>query len=129
MKEGIMLLEKPAAYHPKTPDYDGLWKKIIGEIFEEFVLFFAPDLYEQIDFTKDFDALQQELHQEIIKKKGGKAIVDKLFKVYLKNGKEKWILIHVEVQDKDAPDFSKRMFRYFYRFMTGLIDKFMPLHF
>src|SRR5690625_1547683 len=113
MKE--MVLEKPADYKPKPPDYDGLWKKIIGELFEQFTAFFAPDLHEEIDFSADFDALQQELNQEIMSQKGGKEIADKLFKVYLKNGKEKWILIHVEVQDRDEEDFPDRMFRYFYR--------------
>jgi len=63
----------------------------------------------------DFDALQQEVHQQIIQIKGGKAIADKIFKMFLKNGKEKWILVHTEIQDKDEEDFSKRMFRYFYR--------------
>jgi len=111
----MLVLEKPVEYKLEPPDYDGLWKKIIGELFEQFTAFFAPDLHEEIDFSADFDALQQELNQEIMSQKGGKAIADKLFKVYLKNGKEKWFLIHVEVQDKDEEGFSDRMFRYFYR--------------
>lgn len=113
--EETIVLEKTASYKPDPPDYDGLWKKIISELFGEFTAFFAPELHAEIDYSVDFDALQQELHQEIMKKKGGKAIADKLFKVYLENGKEKWILIHVEVQDKDEKNFSDRMFRYFYR--------------
>src|SRR5690625_2852728 len=111
----MLVLEKPVEYKLEPPDYDGLWKKIIGELFEQFTAFFAPDLHEEIDFSADFDALQQELNQEIMSQKGGKEIADKLFKVYLKNGKEKWILIHVEVQDRDEEDFPDRMFRYFYR--------------
>jgi predicted transposase/invertase (TIGR01784 family) len=113
----MIAAEKPADYgqEPATPDYDGLWKKIIGELFEEFTAFFAPALYEEIDFSADFDVLQQELHQEIMKKKAGKAFADKLFKVFLKDGKEKWVLIHVEVQDENQQDFPERMFRYFYR--------------
>lgn len=34
----------------KHPDYDQLWKDVIAELFEEFLLFFAPELYEQVDF-------------------------------------------------------------------------------
>jgi hypothetical protein len=113
--EDMLVLEKPAEYNPEPPDYDGLWKKIIGGLFEDFVAFFAPDLHKEIDFTANFDALQTELNREIMKKKGGKAIADKLFKVFLKSGEEKWVLIHVEVQDEDKKDFPKRMFRYFYR--------------
>lgn len=36
-------------------------------------------------------------------------------KVHLKSGQERWILIHIEVQDRVGKDFAKRMFRYFYR--------------
>jgi len=41
--------------------------------------------------------------------------VDKLVKVNLKDGNEKWILIHIEVQGYPDKNFSQRMFRYFYR--------------
>jgi len=88
--ENVLVLEKPEAYKTNPTDYDGLWKKIIEELFEELMLFFAPDLHKEIDFSMDFDALQQEVHQEIIQIKGGKAIADKIFKVFLKNGKEKF---------------------------------------
>ncbi|WP_244910487.1 hypothetical protein [Caldibacillus thermoamylovorans] len=47
----VLVLEKRVSYSPGT-DYDALWKKIISELFEEFILFFAPDLYEVIDFRK-----------------------------------------------------------------------------
>src|SRR5690625_3884190 len=112
---GKMVLAKPREYKSNPPDYDGLWKKIIGELFEEFTSFFAPDLHQEIDFSADFDALQQELNQEIMSKKGGTAIAEKLFKVFMKSGVKKWILIYVEVKEIDEQDFSDRCFRYFYR--------------
>ena len=107
------VMEKPSGYG--VVDYDGLWKKLIYELFEEFVLFFAPDLYEEIDFLKEPEFLQQELFQEIMQEKKGKQVADQIVKVFLKNGEEKWILIHIEVQGSPEPDFSKRMFRYYYR--------------
>lgn len=61
------VLEKPREYG--AIDYDGLWKKLIFELFEEFVLFFAADLYEEIDFLKEPEFLQRELFQEIIHEK------------------------------------------------------------
>lgn len=36
-------------------------------------------------------------------------------KVFFKCGEEKWLLIHIEVQGDRDPDFSIRMFRYYYR--------------
>jgi len=95
--ENALVLEKPTTYKTNATDYDGLWKKIIEDLFEEFMLFFAPVLHEEIDYSMDFDALQQEVHQQIIQIKGGKAIADKIFKVFLKNGREKWILVYTEI--------------------------------
>lgn len=109
----IWVMEKPQDYG--VVDYDGLWKKLIYELFEEFVLFFAADLYEEIDFQKEPEFLQQELFQEIIREKKGKQVADQIVKVYLKSGEEKWLFIHIEVQGSRDPEFSKRMFRYYYR--------------
>src|SRR5690625_412324 len=105
--------EKPVEYGPR--DYDGLWKRIIADLFEEFILFFASDLYEEIDFNQEPDFLQQELFKEIIQGKKGSNVADQIVKVSLKSGEDKWILIHIEVQGEDSIDFSDRMFRYFYR--------------
>lgn len=41
--------------------------------------------------------------------------MDKLVKVWLKSGEEKWLLIHVEVQAWKEGDFPKRMFVYNHR--------------
>lgn len=112
-----VVLEEAETYDAKkqTPDYDGLWKKIIEDLFQEFVLLFAPDLHQEIDFTKQPDFLKQELFQKFIEKTKGKLIADQIVKVFLKSGEEKWILIHVEVQGEPEIDFRKRMFQYFYR--------------
>lgn len=91
----------------------------LAELFQEFIEFFAPSLSEQIDFTKKADFLQQELYQQIIQKKG-KNYADLIVKVFLKNGEEKFILVHIEVQAIGGEAFAERMFRYFYR----IYDKF-----
>lgn len=107
------ILEKPRDY--MAVDYDGLWKKLINELFEEFVLYFSPELFEVIDLTRKPEFLQQELFKEIIDEKQGKQIADQIVKVMLKNGSEQWVLIHIEVQGAPSPDFSERMFRYYYK--------------
>ena len=43
--------------------------------------------------------------------------VDKLVRVFTKQGTEEWILIHVEVQSYKDHDFAKRMFQYYYRIL------------
>ncbi len=42
----------------------------------------------------------------------GRLYVDKLVKVWRKNGREAWVLIHVEVQTQRQRNFAKRMYGY-----------------
>ena len=105
------------------PDYDAYWKEIITTLFADFVQFFLPDVHEQIDFSKPPEFLEQELQKLIADKlKKGKVINDKLAKVQLKDGSERWLLIHIEVQSYYEADFAERMFAYFYR----IYDKYGP---
>ena len=97
-------------------DYDGRWKTIIEEQFDDFMAYFMPNLYEQIDFSKEVSFLDKELQNILPKKeRTGKRISDCLAKVFLKNGVEKWVLVHIEVQNTYDVDFSARMFKYYYR--------------
>jgi len=97
-------------------DYDTQWKIIISSLFPEFIKFFLPQAYRLIDFNYPVEFLEQELHKLIADKyKEGKVINDKLAKVRLKSGEDKWILIHIEVQSSYESDFAERMFTYFYR--------------
>jgi hypothetical protein len=82
--------------------------------------FFFPEAYSQIDWDRGFDFLDAELQQITLEADTGKRIVDKLVKVYLKNGKEQWIAAHVEIQNQKENEFSERVFIYFAR----LRDKF-----
>jgi hypothetical protein len=47
----------------------------------------------------------------------GKRLADKLFKVWRANGKEAWLLIHVEVQGQRERKFAERMFKYYHRIL------------
>ncbi|WP_026909193.1 hypothetical protein [Paucisalibacillus globulus] len=108
-----VILEETTNY--EYPDYDGLWKNLISLMFEDFILFFAPELYEEIDFSKSPYFIQQEHFQDVLFSKQNRRMADQLVKAPLINGKEKWILIHIEVQDNANDEFRKRMFHYFYR--------------
>ena len=97
----------------ETPDL--LWKEIIEELFEDFLEFFMPKLYQEIDFSQGYEFLDNELAKIMDKTLKGKKMADRLVKVYLKDGRENWILVHLEVQGYYEADFSDRMFKYFYR--------------
>lgn len=111
----VIVKERKQFYEQKQLDQDGLWKKVIQDLFEEFLLFFHPSLYKQIDFRSKPDFLDKELLQEIVDGKKGRRYADQLVKVQLKSGEDKWILVHIEVQGAVEADFPLRMFQYFYR--------------
>jgi hypothetical protein len=47
----------------------------------------------------------------------GRRYVDKLVKVFLREGRETWLLIHIEVQSYRDTHFPKRMYIYHYRLL------------
>lgn len=96
-------------------EYDTPWKESIENYFPEFIEFFYPEAYQEIDWEKGYEFLEKELQQ--ITKEGelGKRLVDKLVKVYRKNGEEKWVLVHIEVQNQEEKTFAERMYIYHYR--------------
>ncbi len=96
-------------------DYDGAWKEGVEQYFEAFLAFFFPAIQAEIDWTRGYDFLDQELQQLMRESEVGKQFVDKLIKVWLKDGKETWLLVHLEIQSQVDTSFTKRMFSYHYR--------------
>ncbi|BAY80350.1 hypothetical protein NIES25_68380 (plasmid) [Nostoc linckia NIES-25] len=96
-------------------DYDGAWKEGVEQYFEAFLAFFYPEIQAQIDWERGYEFLEKELQQLVRESEIGKQFVDKLIKVWLKDGKETWLLIHLEIQSQVDTNFPKRMFSYHYR--------------
>jgi hypothetical protein len=96
-------------------DFDSPWKDILESYFAEFMAFFFPQAYADIDWSKKYESLDTELQQIVQDSELGKRRVDKLVNVCLKNGEESWILIHIEIQSQREPGFAKRMYVYNYR--------------
>ncbi len=103
-----------------TTPLDTPWKQILEAYFPQFMAFFFPEAYSQIDWSQGFEFLDGELQQITREAETGKKITDKLVKVYLRNGQEQWIVAHIEVQNQKETDFGERVFIYFAR----LRDKF-----
>ncbi len=103
-----------------TTPFDSPWKEILESYFPQFMAFFFPEAHGQIDWSLSFEFLDGELQQISRESETGKKITDKLVKVYLRNGEEKWIVTHIEVQNQKEQDFGERVFIYFAR----LRDKF-----
>ncbi len=96
-------------------DYDSPWKEALDRYFEPFLLFFFPQAHADIDWARGYEALDKELQKIVPAAAQGRRYVDKLVKVWLKGGKEAWLLIHVEVQTSKEGDFPERMHVYNYR--------------
>jgi predicted transposase/invertase (TIGR01784 family) len=96
-------------------DEDTAWKQILDAYFKEFIDLCVPNLSQLIDWSRPFVFLDKELQAIVKGNVAGTRLLDKLVKVFLKDGREQWILVHIEVQAKPHLDFPKRMFTYAYR--------------
>ena len=98
-----------------TADWDTPWKEALERYFPEFLQFFFPWIYDDIDWTRSCEFLDKELQQIVRDAELGRRLVDKLVKVWRGNGEETWVLIHLEIQGKPDLTFPKRMYVYHYR--------------
>lgn len=96
-------------------DYDSPWKEALALYFQDFMTFFFSQAAAEIDWSRGYEVLDKELRQVIREAELGPRRVDLLVKVWLKDGQEEWILVHVEVQSQYDADFPERMFVYNYR--------------
>jgi len=96
---------------------DTLWKAILEDVFDDFLVFFFKEQAELFDLERGFEFLDKELEQLFPSgdDKTETKFVDKLVKVFTKAGTEEWILVHIEVQGYNDADFASRMFTYFCR--------------
>jgi hypothetical protein len=99
----------------KTANYDESWKEALSEYFEPFLSFFFPQVHQLIDWTQVPQSLDKELQQITALSETKKRFADKLYQVWLLDGQEVWILIHIEIQSQYEPDFPQRMYIYNYR--------------
>ena len=101
---------------------DALWKGLIEDLADDFLKFFFPNAEEIFDLNRKISFLDKELEQLFPNQQDefNPKYVDKLLKVYSKQGKEEWVLVHVEVQGSYDKTFAKRMFTYYYR----ILDKY-----
>jgi hypothetical protein len=88
------------------------WKEGLEFYFEPAMELMFPDAHAQIDWSRGYEFLDKELQQILPESEIGPRYVDKLAKVYLKNGDEHWVLLHVDVQGDPQKHFSQRMYVY-----------------
>ncbi|HEY9701226.1 MAG TPA: hypothetical protein V6C58_02205 [Allocoleopsis sp.] len=99
----------------ETANYDEPWQQAIRDYFPDFISFFYPQIYALINWGKTPVSLDKELEKITASSETEKRYADQLFKVWLLDDKEVWILIHIEVQSQYDKKFPLRMFIYNYR--------------
>ena len=77
---------------------DKIWKAVLEDLADDFLWYFYPEWAEnEVDFSRPFEFLDNEPDKLFPTNTEQNRRVDKLIKVFLKSGEEKWILVHVEV--------------------------------
>lgn len=105
----------PSTDNKNRTDYDSTWKEIVELYFAQFIAFFFSKAYADIDWSRGYEFLDKELLQVVREAEVGPTVVDKLVKVWLNDGTETWLLIHIEIQSQAQSHFARRMFIYNYR--------------
>jgi hypothetical protein len=96
----------------KRVDTDTPWKKILRQYFPQAIEFFFPAVAEQIDWSKPCEFLDKEFQKIAPDAEQGNRYADKLVRVWLKDGKATYLLLHIEIQAKKEEGFALRMLTY-----------------
>jgi hypothetical protein len=91
---------------------DSPWKRILRQYFPEAIEFFFPEIAKTIDWTKPIEFLDKEFLKIAPDAATGNRHADQLVKVYLKEGKAIFLLLHIEIQASYEARFTKRIFTY-----------------
>ena len=102
-------------FKAKPPGPDQLWKSIIEDLWQPFLCFFFPAHALLVDFNLPGEFLDKELSNLTPPGRGRGRVADKLAKIWLRDGTEAWVLVHVEIQGKPQVDFARRMAQMGYR--------------
>lgn len=104
-------------------DHDGLFKELLQGFFEEFMLLFFPEIYEEIDFAH-LSFLDKELVNDINERE--KRRVDLVVETRLRE-EDSLIIVHIEPQASFKKNFNERMFVYFSRLYEKYRKRIIPI--
>jgi hypothetical protein len=93
-------------------DLDSPWKHILRTYFPQAMQFFFPNTAALIDWEQPYEFLDKELLRITREAETGDRYADQLVKVWLLEGEQVWLLLHVEVQSQWESGFAQRVFLY-----------------
>src|SRR5690606_5343372 len=96
---------------------DIITKAAFAEWFTDLLRFLYPDADEIFDLSRAAVPMEKELLEIMPEREriGGTLLADLLMKVYLKDGTEQWLLVHVEIEGSSNDRFAERLWRYYIR--------------
>jgi hypothetical protein len=98
-----------------SSDYDSPWKEALDVYFEAFMELCFPEIHGDINWSRGYESLDIELREVVRDAETGNRLADKLVKVWLKDGQEVVVLVHIEIQSQVKSNFAKRMYIYNHR--------------
>ena len=90
-------------------NHDKLFKELLTTFFVEFLELFFPRVLDYLD-TDSIQFIDKEIFSDL--SQGEKSILD-IVALAKFQGQDYSFLIHIENQSSNAPEFNRRMFRYF----------------
>ena len=94
---------------------DTLWKVALRALTPQFVKFFFPNRYDEVDWEKEIHFLDKELHAIQVNSRPANRIADVLVMLHLKNGKPFYVFLHIEIQGYFDENFGFRVRQMCYR--------------
>ncbi len=98
-------------------DYDNPWKEATVRFFPDCVRKLFPQVYALVDWAREYEVIQNDLPILGIDGKTSKRNVDVLVKVWMLDGKQKLLYLHLEIQFRYEKDFARRVLIYWTRVM------------
>lgn len=95
--------------------FDAAWKEALDRYLPDFMAFFFPQAYAEIDWSRPYQMLDTELQQVVRDAELGRRQADRLVQVQRLSGEGALVYIHIEVQSQYEASFAERMFVYHYR--------------
>lgn len=94
-------------------DYDGAWKYAIEQMLSPLLELFLPKLWARVDWQVTPVFCDTELPRPSGFRQRRRHLVDKLVRLQLLDGSAFLVMLHLEVQDRPQPHFTKRMLAYY----------------
>jgi len=95
--------------------FDIPWKHALDRLLKPFLALFFIKVHDAIDWQENVENLETELQSLGGDAEVGTRRADKLFRVHLKSGERKMLLLHVEVQTTVDHSLPERIMVYWYR--------------